>query len=62
MTDEEAIRETIQIYFGAMFESDASKVFDAFHENAKITGYIAERLTEMSVSDFAAFVASKSSA
>ena len=34
MTDEEAIRETIQIYFDAMFESDADKVFDAFHENA----------------------------
>ena len=45
-----------------MFESDSSKVFEAFHENAKITGYIAERLTEMSVSDFAAFVASQSSA
>ena len=62
MTDKQAIRETIQIYFDAMFESDSSKVFDAFHENAKITGYIAERLTEMSVSDFAAFVASQSSA
>ena len=62
MTDEEAIRETIQIYFDAMFESDASKVFDAFHENAKITGYIAERLTEMSVSDFATFVSAQSSA
>ena len=62
MTDEKAIRETIQIYFDAMFESDSSKVFEAFHENANITGYIAERLTEMSVSDFAAFVASQSSA
>ena len=62
MTEEKAIRETIQIYFDAMFESDSSKVFEAFHENAKITGYIAGRLTEMSVSDFAAFVASQSSA
>ena len=62
MTDEKAIRETIQVYFDAMFESDSSKVFEAFHENAKITGYIAESLTEMSVSDFAAFVASQSSA
>lgn len=62
MTDEKAIRETIQIYFDAMFESDSSKVFEAFHENAKITGYIAEKLTEMNVSDFAAFVASQSSA
>ena len=62
MTDEKAIRETIQIYFDAMFESDSSKVFEAFHENAKITGYIAEKLTEMSVSDFAAFVDSQSSA
>ena len=62
MTDEKAIRETIQIYFDAMFESDSSKVFEAFHENAKITGYIAEKLTEMNVPDFAAFVASQSSA
>ena len=62
MTDEKEIRETIQIYFDAMFESDSSKVFEAFHENAKITGYIAEKLTEMSVSDFAAFVASQCSA
>ena len=62
MTDEKAIRETIHIYFDAMFESDSSKVFEAFHENAKITGYIAEKLTEMNVSDFAAFVASQSSA
>ena len=62
MTDKKAIRETIQIYFDAMFESDSSKVFEAFHENAKITGYIAEKLTEMNVSDFAAFVASQSSA
>ena len=62
MTDEKAIRETIQVYFDAMFESDSSKVFEAFHENAKITGYIAEKLTEMSVTDFAAFVASQPSA
>ena len=62
VTDEKAIRETIQIYFDAMFESDSSKVFAAFHENAKISGYIAERLTEMSVSDFAEFVAAQSSA
>ena len=62
VTDDKAIRETIQIYFDAMFESDSSKVFAAFHENAKISGYIAERLTEMSVSDFAEFVAAQSSA
>ena len=62
MTDEEAIRKTIQVYFDAMFESDPTKVFDAFHESAKITGYIAGELAEMSVSDFASFVSSQSSA
>ena len=45
-----------------MFESDSDKIYAAFHENAKITGYIAESLTEMSVSDFATFVASQPSA
>ena len=62
MTDKKAIRETIKVYFDAMFESDSDKVYAAFHENAKITGYIAESLTEMSVSDFATFVASQPSA
>ena len=62
MTDDRAIRETIQVYFDAMFESDPSKVFDAFHESAKITGYIAGELVEMGVSDFASFVSSQSSA
>ena len=61
MTDDRAIRETIQVYFDAMFESDPSKVFDAFHESAKITGYIAGELVEMSVSDFA-FVSAQPSA
>lgn len=62
MTDDTAIRETIQVYFDAMFESDPSKVFDAFHESAKITGYIAGELVEMSVSEFAAFVSAQPSA
>ena len=62
MKDEQAIRKTIQVYFDAMFESDPTKVFDAFHESAKITGYIAGELAEMSVSDFASFVSSQSSA
>ena len=62
MTDKKAIRETIKVYFDAMFESDSDKIYAAVHENAKITGYIAESLTEMSVSDFATFVASQPSA
>ena len=62
MTDDRAIRETIQVYFDAMFESDSSKVFDAFHKSAKITGYIAGELVEMSVSDFASFVSTQPSA
>ena len=62
MTDDRAISATIQVYFDAMFESDSSKVFDAFHESAKITGYIAGELVEMSVSDFASFVSTQPSA
>lgn len=57
--DEQAIRDTIQTYFDCMFESNADKTRSAFHANAKITGVLGGTLQEMSVSDFAGFVASQ---
>lgn len=59
MSDESQIRDTIQTYFDSMYESSAEKARAAFHPNAKITGYLEDGLHEMSVDDFAAFVASQ---
>ena len=57
MNDEKQIRETIQTYFDSMYESSADKAHAAFHPNAKITGYLQDELHEMSLNDFAGFVA-----
>lgn len=59
MSDEQQIRDTIQTYFDSMYESSAEKARAAFHPNAKITGYLEDGLHEMSVDDFAGFVASQ---
>jgi len=59
MNDEQQIRATIQTYFDCMYESSAAKTRAAFHGNAKITGYLADGLHEMTVDDFADFVASQ---
>lgn len=58
--DSEKIRNTVQIYFDGMYESNAEKIYEAFHPNAKITGYSSQtgNLLEMSVDDFANRVAS----
>lgn len=59
MSDRLQIEDTIQTYFDSMYESDADKAQSAFHPNARITGYLEDGLHEMSVSDFAGFVASQ---
>jgi len=59
VSDEQRIRATIQTYFDCMYESSAEKTRAAFHPNAKITGYLDDGLHEMTVSDFADFVASQ---
>ena len=59
MSDEQQIRDNIQTYFDCMYESSADKTRAAFHPNAKITGYLEDKLYEMSVEDFAGFVASQ---
>ncbi len=62
MDDAHKIRETVQVYFDSLFESDVDKVHAAFHPNAKITGYLPAGLAEMSVQDFAHFVGAQPSA
>lgn len=57
--DDNAIRTVIQTYFDCMFESSADKTHSAFHPNAKITGVLGGKLQQMSVDDFAGFVASQ---
>ena len=57
MADREDIEKVVQLYFDCMHESDADKARQAFHPNAKITGYNRGQLQQMSVDDFASFVA-----
>ena len=57
MSDEQQIRQVIQTYFDCMYESSADKAHAAFHPNAKITGYLPNGLQQMSVGEFADFVA-----
>ena len=57
MSDTAEIRQTIQTYFDCMYESSAEKTHAAFHPNARITGYLEDGLHEMTVGEFASFVA-----
>ena len=57
MSDQDDIQQTIQTYFDGIHESGAEKTRIAFHPNATITGYLEDGLHEMSVDDFADFVA-----
>jgi Putative lumazine-binding len=59
MSDDHDIRHTIQTYFDGMHESSADKTRKAFHPNATITGYLEDGLHQMSVNEFADFVASQ---
>lgn len=59
MNDEQLITEVIQTYFDSMYESSSEKARAAFHPNARVTGYLEDGLHEMSVGDFAGFVASQ---
>lgn len=59
MSDEHDIRQTIQTYFDGMYESSEAKTRTAFHPNATITGYLEDGLHEMSLDEFADFVASQ---
>ncbi|MBT5383881.1 MAG: nuclear transport factor 2 family protein [Kordiimonadaceae bacterium] len=53
------IKNLIQIYVDSMDESNPNKVKQIFHNNAKIVGYLHGDFMEMSVDDFAGFVASQ---
>lgn len=57
MSDRNQIEDTIQTYFDCMYESSAEKAHDAFHPNARITGYLEDALHEMTVGEFSNLVA-----
>ena len=59
MNDKEQIENVIQLYVDSMDESNPDKVKQAFHSNAKVVGYLHGDFMEMSVDDFAGFVASQ---
>ena len=54
--DEKQIEDVVQTYFDCMYESSAEKTHQAFHPNAKITGYLPDGFHEMTVGEFADFV------
>ena len=58
--DKQKIEQGVQLYFDSMYESDPSKVREAFYPNAMITGYLDTGLAEMTVDQFANFVESQS--
>ena len=59
MNDDEKIKDLTQLYIDSMNHSSAEKVKDAFHNNGSVVGYLHGDFMEMSVDDFANFVASQ---
>lgn len=59
MSDEKLIRDNIRTYFECMYESSAEKTHAAFHPSARIAGYLKDKLLDLSVEEFANFVASQ---
>lgn len=59
MNDDEKIKDLTQLYIDSMNHSSAEKVKDAFHCNGTVVGYLHGDFMEMSVDDFANFVASQ---
>ena len=59
MNNKEQIEQVVQLYVDSMDESNSDKVKQAFHNNAKVVGYLHGDFMEMSVDDFAGFVSSQ---
>ena len=59
MNDQEQIETVVRLYIESMNESNPDKVKKAFHENAKVVGILHGDLMQLSVNDFAGFVASQ---
>tara|TARA_E500000081_G_C5908557_1_gene251006 strand:+ start:19 stop:387 length:369 start_codon:yes stop_codon:yes gene_type:complete len=59
MNNKEQIEQVVQLYVDSMDESNPDKVKQAFHNKAKVVGYLHGDFMEMSVDDFAGFVSSQ---
>ena len=59
MTAEEAVNQVIEIYIESMEKSSGDMVTEAFHENAKVVGYLNGDFLQLSTSDFAGFVSAQ---
>ena len=59
MDDKRQIEIVLQTYIESLNKSDSIMVKEAFHKNAKITGYLHGDLLQLSTEDFASFVSSQ---
>ena len=59
MSAEEAVREVIGMYIESMEKSSGDMVSEAFHENAKVVGYLNGDFLQLTTADFAGFVSSQ---
>ena len=59
MSDVDMINDCVKLYFDGCYESDPEKIKASFNPNASITGYLPDGFHEMTVDDFAGFVASQ---
>jgi hypothetical protein len=57
MSNKDEVSSVVQTYFECMFESSEQKTRQAFHPDAHIVGYLGGELQNMSVDEFADFVA-----
>ena len=59
MVNKEQIEACVQLYYEGCCESNAEKIKQAFDDNAMISGYLPDGLHEMTLDDFASFVAAQ---
>lgn len=57
MEPQQEIKATAQVYFAGLHESNPAKIREAFHPEAKITGYLPDELAELTVDNLADTVA-----
>lgn len=55
-SDIKSIKQLLNHYYNSMYWSDGDLVRKTFHKDAKITGYLNDKLLRQSVEDFASFV------
>ena len=59
MTENNQIQSCVERYYESLHTSNPDEVQAVFHENARITGYLPDGLHQMTVDEFAGFVASQ---